>query len=74
VAKGRYDARGRERLPVRGDPRQRVEPDWARRIRGIQIAHVIRALRRQGVENGFREIAVRVDDAHALTAGDIVHR
>ena len=53
--------------------RRRVEADRPLRIGHVEIAHVIDARARDGVENIERQVAVRIDHGDAFPCQDIAH-
>ena len=62
VLEGRDDAGGGQRVAFRRNARQRIEAHRKLGVGDIEIAHLVRPLRRQGVDNGFGQVAMRVDD------------
>ena len=53
---------------------RRIEADRILGLPGVEVAHVIDARTRDGVENVLGQIAVRIDDGNALSRDDVAHR
>ena len=69
----RDDAGGGERAALGRDPGRRIEADRILGLAGVEVAHVIDARARDGVENVLGEVAVRIDDGDALARVDVAH-
>jgi hypothetical protein len=65
----RHDTRGCERAAFGRDPGRGIEADGIVGLAGVEIAHVVDARSRFGVENVLGEIAVRIDDGDAPPHG-----
>ena len=50
-----------------------IEADRPLRLARVEIAHVVDARARDGVEDVVREVAVRIDDGDALAGIDVAH-
>ena len=57
----------------RGTRAKRVEADRIVRVGHIEVAHLVCPLGRDGIDNRFRQVAVRVDDGDPFPADDVVH-
>ena len=66
VLEGRDDAGGGQRVAFRRNARQRIEADRKLRVGNVEVADLVRPLGRQGVDNGFGQVAMRVDNANPL--------
>ena len=50
-----------------------VKPNGVLRIRGVEINDIINTVPRNVIQNVFGEIAVRVNQANAMTQGDVLN-
>jgi hypothetical protein len=69
---GNHPRRG-ERLARWRNTSKRVEPDRKFGVGDVEVAHLVCALGRHGVDNGFGKVAVRVDDGDPLAGINVVH-
>ena len=69
----RDDAGGSERAALRRDPGRRIEADGILRLAGVEVAHLIDARARDGVEDVLGEVAVRIDDGDAFACINVAH-
>ena len=67
------DAGGGERPALGRDPCRGIEADGMLGLARVEVAHVVDARARDGVENVHGEVAVRVDDGDALARIDVAH-
>ena len=68
------DAGGGEGAALGRDPCRRIEADRRVGLAGIEVAHIVDARARDGIENVLGEIAVRVDDGNTFPRVDVAHR
>ena len=70
----RRDDAGSGKRPALGrDPGRGIEADRIFGLASVEVAHVINAPARDGVENVLGKIAMRIDDRHALSCTDVAH-
>ena len=69
----RYDAGRGKRAALWSDFSRRIEADWIFRLGGVEVAHVVDARARDGVENIGREIAVWIDDDGTFARENVGH-
>jgi hypothetical protein len=50
-----------------------IESDWEGEVARMEINEVIRSTRWNAIEKFFGEIAVRINQADAVTGGDVLH-
>ena len=74
MLEGGHDAGGGECPALGRDTRYRIKADRTFRIGHVQIAYVVDARARDGVENVEREVAVGINYRDALSPADIPHR
>ena len=73
VLERRDDAGSGERAPLRRNLGRGVEADRVLGLAGVEVAHLVDARARDGVENILGEVAVRVDDGDSLARIDVAH-
>ena len=67
------DAGGGERPALGRDPRRRIEADRPLGVGHVEVAHVVDAGARDGVENIERQVAVRIDHGDPFPCQDVAH-
>ncbi len=67
------DAGGGKRAALGRDLGRGIEADRILGLAGVEVAHVVDARARDGVENVLGKVAVRVDDRNALPREDVAH-
>ncbi|MFI5025065.1 MAG: hypothetical protein ACHQRJ_25880 [Alphaproteobacteria bacterium] len=68
------DAGSGERSALGRDAGRRIETDRMLGFAGIEVAHIVDARARDGIENVLGKIAVRIDDGDSLPRMDVAHR
>src|SRR5205807_879594 len=73
VLEGRNDAGGGERVPLPRHARERIKANRIVGVGDIEVAHLMRPARRQGINNGLRQVAMRIEDGDPVAGINIVH-
>jgi hypothetical protein len=73
VFEGGHDAGSGKRSPLGRDPRRGIEADRPLAVGHVEIAYVVDARARDGVEDVERQVAVRVDHGDPLPCHDVAH-
>ena len=70
VLEGSHDARGNEMPLLRGGLSEQIQPDGEIAVAGVKIDGLLRAVRRDVIEQLLRQIAMRVDETNAMALQD----
>ena len=71
MLEGRHRSR-HDQMPLPTARAQQVEPDRILEVGRIEIDDVLNAMRRDVIENLFREITMRIDQPRALATVDVL--
>ena len=66
-------AGGGERMALARHTSQRIEADRTLRVAQLEVAHLVCSLGRDGIDDRFGKVAVRVDDGDPFPSHDVVH-